>query len=232
MPNFNIPQLFNLIQDFDKQLIQLHSKLQVLRDAKRALPMIPLKEPYQKGWKRTFVLREDVRISKYATFYETLLTKINSVMYWQNKTFTKTRRRKRKKVQEPIEQTLKSFSLREWEHIKNPLTEAERKCFHTEKHWLKNSDVFEIYYVFNEPWRYVLKIEPHIIAEVKMLDEVLEQQIGELKKLIYNNNYGHKIEKLNKGRVSNWRRDLPERPWEVSPHKNKAKHTIPDASED
>ena len=41
-------------KDFDKKLIRLHRKRKELLDIKRNLPLLPLKNPYQQGWVRTF----------------------------------------------------------------------------------------------------------------------------------------------------------------------------------
>ena len=56
-------------KDRDKQLIQLDKHQNLLWKQKRELPMIPLEHPYQKGWKRFFVLRKDVQQSAKAVFY-------------------------------------------------------------------------------------------------------------------------------------------------------------------
>ncbi|MBS1606677.1 MAG: hypothetical protein JST42_28740 [Bacteroidetes bacterium] len=49
--------------DREKQLIRLEKLRTILWRAKQQLPWIPLEEPYQKGWKRFFVMREDVKRS-------------------------------------------------------------------------------------------------------------------------------------------------------------------------
>ena len=62
-------------EDKEKRLIQLHKQEVMLWTDRRKLPWVPLAEPYQKGWKRFFVLREDVKRSNNAGFYESLLEK-------------------------------------------------------------------------------------------------------------------------------------------------------------
>ena len=52
-------------EDFEKRLIQLDQEEDRLRAEKHKLPWVPLSEPYQKGWKRYFILREDVKRSKH-----------------------------------------------------------------------------------------------------------------------------------------------------------------------
>ena len=74
-------------EDKEKRLIQLHKQEVKLWMDRRNLPLVPLAEPYQKGWKRFFVLREDVQGSNKAGFYESLLEKINTIQYSKDKGF-------------------------------------------------------------------------------------------------------------------------------------------------
>lgn len=92
--------------------------------------MIPLDQPYQKGWKRSFVLREDVAKSGVAAFYSNLLPKINMTDYAADKSFKRKIRRKRKKGYEVRTLYLREFSTCEWHHPKCKLTEAEKALFY------------------------------------------------------------------------------------------------------
>lgn len=65
-------------EDFDKQLISLDKKRDDLQELKRNLGWEPLIPPVQKGWKRFFVLRDDVERSKHAEFFQNILKKINT----------------------------------------------------------------------------------------------------------------------------------------------------------
>ena len=62
--------------DFDKQLIQMHKEKNILYEQERNLGWEPLVPPVQKGWKRFFVLRDDVERSKNAEFFKAILKKI------------------------------------------------------------------------------------------------------------------------------------------------------------
>ncbi len=81
--------------DRDKQLIQLDKRRAELRQQKRLLPLVPLEHPCQRGWKRFFVLREDLKHSPGKAFYETLLAKVKTVEYHHDKEFKRKKRRKR-----------------------------------------------------------------------------------------------------------------------------------------
>lgn len=75
------------IKDLHKYLRWLHRERSRLWKLQRELPLLPLELPYQKGWKRTFVLRHDVAASEKAPFYQALLNKINTVRYSHDKRF-------------------------------------------------------------------------------------------------------------------------------------------------
>ena len=68
-------------EDFEKQLIQSRKFEVALWKKRQDLPLVPLATPYQKGWERSFVLREHIVRSNEASFYKTLLEMINT---WQH----------------------------------------------------------------------------------------------------------------------------------------------------
>ena len=59
--------------------------------------MIPLDKPYQKGFVRFFVVRDDVKQSKDGDFFEGILKKINTYMYSDNRKFLKKKEKKVRK---------------------------------------------------------------------------------------------------------------------------------------
>ena len=77
------------IEAKDKKLIRLYKQEKELRKRKYNLPMIDLSPPIQKGYKRFFVVREDIKRSKLGSFYENLLQKINTFQYSSTKIFKK-----------------------------------------------------------------------------------------------------------------------------------------------
>jgi len=80
-------------EDFYKQLIQLYKEEKALYQQQKNLGWEPLKPPVQKGWKRFFVLRDDVAKSKHAEFFQNILNKINTYDWSYRKNF-KIRKRK------------------------------------------------------------------------------------------------------------------------------------------
>jgi len=186
--------------DFDKQLLELRRLEDVLWNARKALPIVPLKEPYQKGWKRSFVLRDDVKRSGNAAFYEELLTKINTVEYSSDKAFKTKKRRKTQNIYVAREQHLRAFTWQEWTDPKLKVTDKEKPHFHWQQIWNPFQKCWHERLVFNEQWRYVLQIKPHIITHVKLIDSVLEQQIKQLDNRIERNHLRPRMSKIIGGR--------------------------------
>src|SRR4051812_19284598 len=81
-------------EDFDKQLIQLDKEEDRLYRQKMNLGWEALHPPVQKGWVRSFILREDIARSRYAFFFEAMLKKINTYEYSWRKDFKRKKKRR------------------------------------------------------------------------------------------------------------------------------------------
>jgi len=211
--------------DREKQLIRLEKLRTKLWLDKQQLPWIPLEEPYQKGWKRFFVLREDVKRSHMADFYQTLLNKINTAQYSRDKTFSSRKRRLRRYEYTVRTQALREISVSEWNSPKLELTEKENLLFYRYERWCYQSGFWKVGYVFAEPWRFVLRVRPHIITEQRMIDADLEAEFQRLENYIERNNLHGKIYKLTRSNRGprNWykKKDIPSHPF-----KNKPLHVV------
>ena len=178
-------------EDHEKFLRTCIKRQKALFKQRRELPLVPLEKPYQKGYVRFFVLREDVRQGKQADFFATLLEKINTYQYADNRKFQKKKKRRRKPVYVARKQELRSFSQRELERaldsgefsVKEYLYFARVECFNRQK------DCFETYYEFTEPWRFELRVKPNMITHYRPVDIAIERELAELDKIIndYNN---------------------------------------------
>ncbi|WDF61430.1 hypothetical protein PQ462_08625 [Flavobacterium sp. KACC 22758] len=213
-------------EDFEKHLIQLRKREKELWKKRKDLPLIPLENPYQKGWQRSFVLREDVARSSEAEFYRTLLEKINTWQFSSEKSFKRKKKRKRRNVYVEKIQTVKEFSEWEWKSPKLELTEKEKAHFYKRERWCSNFKRYKIHYVFNEPWRYVLRVSPYMITHTKMVDSDLESEIQILDNYIVNLNLRNKINRLIHGSSLKWSYYQKENPKETSPIKNKSLNTL------
>lgn len=192
--------------DRDKQLIRLSKRRSELGIQRRALPMVPLEKPYQRGWKRYFVLCADTAFSVRAEFYTTLLAKIITVEYHHDKTFKRKKRRKGRYGYEIKKQSLRELTPYLWERSSLGLTEEEKACFSKVETYHVSTRQQEIRYVFTEPWRYRLKIAPNMVTRKKLLDTDLVRELELIKNYIKGNNLGGRMYALTNGRKYNsWR---------------------------
>jgi hypothetical protein len=176
-----------IIVSKDKKLIGKYKNDQALRKTKLDLPLVDLNPPIQKGWKRYFILREDVRRSKVGPFFENLLQKINTTQYSPTKDFKKKKRKMGRKIYLEKEQKLKTFYP--WEIPKLKLSEKEM-AFFTQKIEVKTvaKKVVEMpFFEITEAWRFTLRIRPNIIDKVRVFDNELEQKLAESNNYLYQN---------------------------------------------
>ncbi|HTI08211.1 MAG TPA: hypothetical protein VL832_06630 [Puia sp.] len=217
-------------EDFNKRLIQLAKQRNKCWQARRQLPWIPLTEPYQKGWIRFFVLREDVKRSRNAVFYQTLLDKINTFQHHSDKMFKVKRRWRGKKIYEVKAQSLKEISEWEWNSPKCKLTEQEKMFFYRKETLDYSGRNIIIQYAYVDPWRFVLQIRPYMITKIKMIDADLEREIQQLENHIEKNHLQHKIYKMTKGRRQHsWRKNKEIHPKDQDPYDNMPLYRILDA---
>jgi hypothetical protein len=186
-------------KDFDKRLIALHKEEKALGKQKDSLGWVPLVPPYQRGWQRFYVLREDVRVSKNAAFFENILAKINTHDWSHRKDFMIRRRRYGRKKYEVKEQKLLQPTEDKFAELK--FSEAEKQFFHLTLFFDSMRWGFAERYVFTEPWRFVLRIRPKMIDKVRAMDNVLESRLKEIDNYLDRNAQRNRQGKLLYGKV-------------------------------
>lgn len=182
-------------EDFEKHLIQLSKRRHSINLAIKNLPLIELQEPYQKGWVRFFVVRKDILHSEDALFFVNLLDKINTFQFSNQKTFTNRKKRFGKKTDNLREQFVSNVTISDWNKSIFEFTDKEKSFFTLVEKWSDRCQCFKTYYKFNEPWRFVFKIEPNIITHKKAVDTVLESELRLIENYIENQCLGYKIYK-------------------------------------
>lgn len=206
--------------DRDKQLIQLDKRRAELWDQRRKLPLVPLEQPYQRGWKRFFVLREDLKHSQRAAFYEDLLPKINTIEYSRDKSFKRKKRRKKGYGYEVRKQLLRELDLYWWNGPKVNLTEQEKACFTCVEAYSIKTRRLEVKYVFDEPWRYVLKVTPNMVTHRKPIDSDLEKELAWIDNHIDRHDLAPRIHLLTHGKNYRWRERFAKQPKYINKIKN------------
>lgn len=172
--------------DYEQYLRQCCDRHAELEKQKWNLPLVPLEKPYQKGYVRFFVVRDDVKRSGLGEFFENLLTKINTYQYADNRKFQKKKKRRGRRIYVPRKQELLSFRQREWEYAieKGKLVEEERKYFLKVERYNPDCKEFETYYEFVEPWRFILRVRPNIITHYRPIDFEIENELAGLNKVL------------------------------------------------
>jgi hypothetical protein len=93
-------------KDVEKQIRKKYRRSEELSDIRRNIQWIPLDKPYQRGFVRFFVVREDVMRSKYGEFFEGILKKIKTYMYSESRKFLKKKRKSGRRIYVEREQKL------------------------------------------------------------------------------------------------------------------------------
>lgn len=167
-------------KDVEKQIRKKYKRSRELWKMRRNLPLIPLDKPYQKGFVRFFVVREDVKQSKDGDFFEGILKKINTYMYSDNRRFLKKKRKFGRKIYVEREQKLRYITSFSWNYPKLEFTDRERQYFEKKEDYCPVNKIFGIYYKFTEPWRLTLRVKPNMITHYKPLDLELEKEYAAL----------------------------------------------------
>lgn len=213
-------------EDFHKQLIRLNKEDDALRIKKKNLGWEPLTPPVQKGWKRFFVLRDDVARSKQAPFFENILKKINTCDWSHRKDFmVKTRRFGIKKYKVKGQKLMEPY---DHHFAKLDFTEEEKQMFHPELFYRKSHDQPEVKYVFNEPWRFVLRVRPNMIDKVRVRDSEIESRLSQIYDYMESHAYCGTLQRLLYGNRRWGRYKEYEKYTEKNPLKNKPLHEILD----
>src|SRR5882724_5665965 len=189
-------------KDFDRQLLELHREQKELCLQKENLGWEPLTPPIQRGWKRFFVLREDVAKNRDAPFFENILAKINTTDWSHRRDFVVRRRRFGKKIY--VVKGQKLLQPREYYFFKLNFSEMEKRLFDVEyvSEGPRQDPVKK--YVFKEPWRFVLRIRPNLISKVRVRDEYLEARLKRIDNYLKRNDYEKRQIKLLRG-YGKWR---------------------------
>jgi hypothetical protein len=185
-------------EDFDKKLLRLRREEKKLDELNRNLGWETLTPPVQKGWKRFFVLRDDVARSKHCEFFENILNKINTFDWHYRRDFKVKKRRYGKGKYAVKTQIL----LRPCEsHFqKLGFNEVEKSFFYDAWKWEGGKRLYK-YYVFKEPWRFVLRVRPNMIDKIKRIDAAIQSRSKEIDNYLERNNYRNQLWKILDGNV-------------------------------
>ncbi|NLR61838.1 hypothetical protein HGH93_27325 [Chitinophaga polysaccharea] len=183
---------------YDKTLLSLNRQEFELRRAWNQRGYVPLEPPVMKGYKRFFVLRDDVERSRMADFYRQLLQKINTFEYSHRRDFkVKKRSHGRKKLVEKPQALLHPDAA----HFKRlQFSDKEAACFEERFVFIGRCKEPVKRYVFKEPWRFVLRVRPNMITQTRMIIPELLSQMDQLDNYIKRRQLQHRIFKLTRSK--------------------------------
>jgi len=188
-------------EDFDKFLIQLDKEESALYRKIQNLGWEPLLPPVQKGWVRSFVLREDVSTQKHAAFFEGILKKINTYQYDWRKDFKRKKKKRGRKIYIVKEQKLLMPFGYQFRTMN--FSESEQQFFYEMWDWDCYKQPVERY-VFREPWRFVLKVRPNIIDRTRRRDAELEAKLKSIRNYLERNDFRGRQARLINGHYQWW----------------------------
>ena len=212
-----------LKEDRDKQLLKLDRERQRISKDPEYLTTVRLDEPYQKGWKRLFVLRPEVAKGNKAEFYRDILSWINEVQYHYDRSFKNSKRVRRwhRYYHSGLPQ-LRRLGYDRWQKGDFKLTGAQCACFQLVQYWDEGYDRWAYHYKFMYPEVFQIAVLPHIIITIKVGDALLEQRLAWIDNQFYKKGGIYRLDKLQNGnRYKGWK-DGTEKLKYLSPLKNKA----------
>ncbi|MBI3134577.1 MAG: hypothetical protein HYZ14_07870 [Bacteroidetes bacterium] len=197
-------------KDQEKQLISMAKELFALYEKQRNREYEKLENPYQKGWLRTFVLRDETTLLPTATVFEKILNVINTIQYSERRDFKIKRRRFRKRVYVKKPQELTVLNELQLNRLFN---EKERNYFERVEHFDQKRRTTVVRYHFMQPWRFRLKVSPYMITHVRIVDAESTQKISEIRSRLLGQNLEARMWKMLYGYAANkrWRCEPPPR---------------------
>jgi len=217
------------IEDRDKQLLQLDKERKRIQKDPDYKKEVQLDEPYQKGWKRLFVLKPDIQKSEKAEFYQQVLNLINTVQYHYDESFKKPKRKGRWHKYSHDLPELKAISPYDWRMNKVILSEAQRNCFNKVHYWDDTHHGWNHKYVFLFPELFKIVVRPHIVTTIKIGDVLMEQRLSFIDDVMDKAGGQYRLWKLKGGSYKYWRsRYKCEKLKYVSPLKNVPLHLAED----
>ena len=132
-----------------------------------------LNEPFQKGWKRLYVLSERACHRTDRQKLEAILPFLNSIRYCQRPDFKRRGRRSRRLVE--IHQPLRVFPAYDWYRKRLPADWLKYFCF-VRRHRQTGVDSYE----FALPWLFDLHVEERWITHVRVVDPTVMSELARL----------------------------------------------------
>ena len=197
------------IKDKDRELLRLQKEQRELRDILFKAPLIKLEKPYQRGWIRYFVLKEEALRRKDAERLEILLEKVQCKQYSKNRGFLERRHDKGRRLQE-MRHELSKFSASTAMGL--PETVLPYLVTHKKYPVGNKTRLRELYLssfggplTARYPHYFKRIVEPYMITHSRVALPDVERRLNEIEYIIYQpSNFG-RLAKLQRSHPDSWR---------------------------
>lgn len=188
----------------DKALLRLDRELDRLHQAQGNAPVIPLEHPYQRGWVKTFVLREDARHHPEAAVFAAVLAVVNQRVRSRNREFIN-------REGDAIVLRPRIIPVREWSRRAWPFSHQRLFAYgrwQTERFYSWSAHRFcdvEVGFKLNRTWWLEELVEPHMITHQRVELPDVRSRIAEIE-AYFEANLGRQRLGWLRGRSQWWRR--------------------------
>jgi hypothetical protein len=213
-----------VIKDRDKQLLKLDRERQSISKDPEYKTVVPLDKPYQKGWKRLFVLKSEIQRSDKAAFYQGIVDEINEVQYHYDQSFKRPKRKGiwHKYIFKELPK-LHGVSPYHWQANRSRLNDHQRACFTKVEYWNQHYYRWEHHYEFTQPGLFEVAVLPNMVNTITIGDALLAQRVAWIDDHIQNNYLYARLDKLKDGNRYNGWKNGTEKSKYLNPLKNRPK---------
>ena len=198
----------------EKRIRAVALELKSLRHRINHPSSVLLKDPIQRGWVRRYILTKDAEARPDRETLAAILRDIGREVHSRHPLFLQKKRRRSRKLVE-IKQPLHEILIDRWSIKHHPWPEEWKRYFHLE--YKPYCGGLQWFYVFTDTHLFELKVEPHWLTHVKIIDSAaIEREAGLMAWMEKHNGY-NKYCRL-KGRRANWH---PIQSWQFSHEREK-----------
>ena len=192
----------DFIEARDKKLLRLRKRQNEIYRIERGLPLIALDKPIQKGFKKDFVLRDDVARRRDSNDLQRILGAINHTVYCKNQDFKV--KKWHSNQMEDIPHKLAHIPANKWDKLGWP--EHFKKWFvYEERPYVGKYSTFIVKgYWFKYPYMFTERILPNFVTHVKQIDTNLEKEKKEIQQYFEQHNGWQRLHHLQ-GRPDPWK---------------------------
>ena len=204
----------------EKFLRCLEREADRLHHAQSNAPVVPLEQPYQRGWVKTYVLRDDVPRRPDADGFRAALKIVNQRVYARTRAFTD-------RNDEPLLLQPRIIPAREWRASALP---ASHQRFFGLGHWIAETALHWRFtrwqhhifgYKLVSDWWLVETIQPHLITHQRVELPKVRSRLAEIEAYMAAHHGWDRLGRLH-GRSQWWKR------CRLSVHERRAKNSIHD----